>query len=503
MSAQRPLTVLIAALGGEGGGVLADWIVQAARAEDYPVQATSVPGVAQRTGATTYYIEIFPEKRATLDGRQPILALLPTPGDVDVMLASELLEAGRAAFNGFITPDRTLLIASTHRVLAVAEKTALGDGRYDAATLLDTAQARAAEHVLLDFNALAEKAGAPLNAVLLGALAATNRLPIPLETFRAAIRAEGKAVDANLAGFEAGVAAIGSPVPQQSTESDLKSVSSQAADFDAMARPIIELGVARLLDYQNPAYAQLYLDRLQRVREAERQAGGDGSLLRDTARQLAVRMAFDDVIRVAQMKIEPTRLERVRHEVRAKDGDPLVVIDYFKPGIEEICSLLPAALARPILRYSEKRGWLGKVYLGLHVRSNSISGFLRLRLLAGLRRFRPYSHRYAQEQALIGEWLDAIERACTIDLAMAREIVDLARLIKGYGDTHARSTGSFHRIMQAIAVPALRGHMPPTVAADALANARVAALADAEGKRLGDVLASVADAITLPAKAAE
>jgi indolepyruvate ferredoxin oxidoreductase, beta subunit len=170
------------------------------------------------------------------------------------------------------------------------------------------------------------------------------------ETFRAAIRAEGKAVDANLAGFEAGVAAIGSPVPQQSTESDLRSVSSQAADFDAMARPIIELGVARLLDYQNPAYAQLYLDRLQRVREAERQAGGDGSLLRDTARQLAVRMAFDDVIRVAQMKIEPTRLERVRHEVRAKDGDPLVVIDYFKPGIEEICSLLPSALARPAPR---------------------------------------------------------------------------------------------------------------------------------------------------------
>lgn len=503
MSAQRPLTVLIAALGGEGGGVLADWIVQSALAEDYPVQATSVPGVAQRTGATTYYIEIFPEKRVTLDGRRPVLALLPTPGDVDVMLASELLEAGRAAFNGFVTPDRTLLIASTHRVLAVAEKTAMGDGRYDAATLLDTAQARAAEHVLLDFNALAQEAGAPLNAVLLGALAATNRLPIAAETFRAAIRAEGKAVDANLAGFEAGVAAIRAPDRQGAAASVAGAGPSQAADFDAAARPIIELGVTRLLDYQSPAYAQLYLDRLQRVREAERQAGGDGSLLRETARQLAVRMAFDDVIRVAQMKIEPERLERVRNEVRAKDGDPLVVIDYFKPGIEEICSLLPAALARPILRYSEKRGWLGKVYLGLHVRSNSVSGFLRLRLLAGLRRFRPYSHRYAQEQALIGEWLDAIERACPIDLAMAREIVDLARLIKGYGDTHARSTGSFHRIMQAICLPALRGHMRPAVAADALANARVAALADAEGKRLDEVLGSVADAVTLPAKAAE
>ena len=50
-----------------------------------------------------------------------------------------------------------------------------------------------------------------------------------------------------------------------------------------MARPIIELGVARLLDYQNPSYAQLYLDRLQRIRDAERNAGGDGSLLREAA----------------------------------------------------------------------------------------------------------------------------------------------------------------------------------------------------------------------------
>jgi len=499
MNADRPLTVLIAALGGEGGGVLADWIVQAAQSEEYPVQATSVPGVAQRTGATTYYIEIFPEKRTALAGRMPILALLPTPGDVDVMLASELLEAGRAAFNGFVTPDRTLLIASTHRVFAVAEKTAMADGRYDAARLLDTAQARSAEHALLDFAALAQSAGAPLNAVLLGALAGSGRLPIAAEAFRNAIRAEGKSVAANLAGFEAGIAAVATPVSITAS-----AVNQPAADeFDAKARPIIELGVARLLEYQGPAYAQLYLDRLQRVREAERQAGGDGSLLRETARQLAVRMAFDDVIRVAQLKIEPGRFERVRNEVRARDDDPLVVVDYFKPGIEEICSLLPSVLARLILRYSERRGWLGKAYLGLHVRSNSISGYLRLRLLAELRRWRPRSHRYAQEQALTVEWLDAVERACALDRGLAREIVELARLIKGYGDTHARGAGSFHRIMEAIVAAAVRGDMPAALAADAVANARVAALADPEGKRLDEVLAAVAGAAAPNAKAAE
>jgi len=458
--------------------------VQAAQAEDFPVQATSVPGVAQRTGATTYYIEIFPEKRSTLDGQQPIFALLPTPGDVDVMLASELLEAGRAAFNGFITPDRTLLIASTHRVFAVAEKTAMGDGRYDPARLLDTV--------------LAQEIGAPLNAVLLGALAGTGKLPFGAEVFATAIRAEGKSVEANLAGFAAGIKAVSTP---PSPAAATRPVA--ASDFDDMARPIIELGVARLLDYQNPAYAQLYLDRLQRIRDVERNAGGDGSLLREAARQLALRMAFDDVIRVAQFKIEPGRFERVRHEVRADADAPLVVIDYFKPGIEEICSLLPGRLARPILRYSEKRGWLGKVYVGMHVRSNSVLGFLRLRLLASMRWLRPHSHRYDQEQALIETWLAAIEHATSIDRTLAREIVDLARLIKGYGDTHARGVRSFTRIMQAIVVPALSGAMPASVASDALANARVAALADAEGKRLDEVLTSIAVAAPLHAKAAE
>ena len=62
MNVPRPVTLLLLALGGEGGGVLHDWIVDAAIEAGYPVQATSIPGVAQRTGATSYYIELLPLK---------------------------------------------------------------------------------------------------------------------------------------------------------------------------------------------------------------------------------------------------------------------------------------------------------------------------------------------------------------------------------------------------------------------------------------------------------
>jgi indolepyruvate ferredoxin oxidoreductase beta subunit len=119
---ERPISILIAALGGEGGGVMADWLMEAATRSGLPAQATSIPGVAQRTGATTYYLEIFPAKKSDLGGRDPVLSLTPSPGNVDIMVASELVEAGRAMANGFVSPDRTTLIASTHRIYATVEK---------------------------------------------------------------------------------------------------------------------------------------------------------------------------------------------------------------------------------------------------------------------------------------------------------------------------------------------------------------------------------------------
>ena len=71
---ERTFAMVVGALGGEGGGVLTSWIVAAAESLGYPVQSTSIPGVAQRTGATTYYIEFYPAHRDRLEGRAPTMA---------------------------------------------------------------------------------------------------------------------------------------------------------------------------------------------------------------------------------------------------------------------------------------------------------------------------------------------------------------------------------------------------------------------------------------------
>src|ERR1700689_1344335 len=153
--ASRAITVAILAMGGEGGGVLADWIVDLAEHSGYLAQTTSVPGVAQRTGSTIYYIEMFPEAAARSAGKEPVLALMPVPGEVDVVIASELMEAGRAVQRGLVTPDRTTLIASTHRVYSMIEKTHLADGRIDNAGLVASGSGAARVFVARDFARVA------------------------------------------------------------------------------------------------------------------------------------------------------------------------------------------------------------------------------------------------------------------------------------------------------------------------------------------------------------
>jgi indolepyruvate ferredoxin oxidoreductase, alpha subunit len=494
----RPLTILIAALGGEGGGVLTDWIVAAAASQNFPVQSTSIPGVAQRTGATTYHIELVPQAMPSGEtARRPILALAPGVGDVDLVVASELMEAGRAVAGGFVTPDRTTTIASTSRSYLVLEKIAMADGRYDQERLVEAVQTHSRQALLLDLEALAQQSGAMINAVMLGVIAGAGALRIPAAAFEAAIQADGKAVDANVRGFRAGLAAARDGVPAQPRPDKRESVTALTAlDHDIApipeaARAIVREGVPRLTRYQDAAYARLYLDRLQPIRDADAKAQAGGKLLTATARQLAVRMSYEDVIRVAQAKIDPARMARIVDEMKIAPAQPFVITEFLKPGVEELCSVLPPALASRILALAARHPKFANAHLGMAVKTTAILGYLRFYLLAKLRPLRRKTYRYQEEQRAIDAWLHLIARAALLSAELALEIAECARLIKGYGDTHKRGTGNYHLIETELMLPALAGAMPPLEAADAIANARTAALLDPDGEALAKCLAEI------------
>lgn len=469
-AARRPVSILVAALGGQGGGVLTEWIVAAATHAGLPVQATSIPGVAQRTGATTYYLEIYPEPLPA-GSPEPVFSLYPMPGDVDVIMASELLEAGRAIEMDYASPQRTTLIASTHRLFAIAEKTALGNGIFPRARVEEAARALSRRLIACDALAVARAAGTEVNAVLMGLLAASGALPLAAMDFEAAIREGSVAVERNLAGFKAGMEiAAGAAAPESAparpwAETKLEraeALGAKRADFTAVMARIegefpaalhVTLGeaVARLIDYQDAAYAERFLERVRLVSAGDTET----RLTERFARRLAVWMSYEDAIRVADLKTRRSRFERIRRDHGAGNGQVLSVTDYLKPDLDEIYGILPASVGGPIARWAEKRWPGGRPTMTQHVKTTAVLGYARVWALGRLRRFRPSSLRAQREFALIDRWQQAVINAAALDYDLACEVADTATVVRGYGEVRRRLSGAFTRFLDEILSPAV------------------------------------------------
>lgn len=478
------VTIAILALGGQGGGVLADWILDLGRIGGWRTQGTSVPGVAQRTGATIYYIEF-----ARPDGqREPVMALMPVPGDVDIVIASELMEAGRAMLRGFVSRDRTVLITSTHRVYTIAEKTVPGDGIANREHVLATARERAQQFVGFDMDGAAVQSGSVISSVMFGALAGSGALPFRREEFERVIRDSGIAVEANLRGFATGVAGCDTlaeeagdqiVVPRPTTPAGCDLAERVECEVPASAQTIALHGVARLMDYQDAAYADFYLKRLARFPNPVVAAA--------VARHLALWMSWEDTIRVADLKIRADRFRRVRDEVRAGRDQIISIDEFMHPRTEELCETMPALLGRWCLNHSSIRRAIDWLFVrGRTVRTSALSGYLLLRTLAALRRVRRSTLRYKIEDARIEAWLGNIETVQGESPEFAAALAECQRLVKGYGDTFERGLSKFGRIMAATeALPR------DAAAAEQVRKLIQAALADEEGAALDQAEAAL------------
>lgn len=492
MTQDNSYGILIAALGGEGGGVLADWLVQCALRQGLPVQATSVPGVAQRTGATSYYIEMLREPLAGAGA--PVFGLTPVAGRVDVVVASELLEAARMVERGFVTA-RTTLLASTHRVYTTIEKMHMADGRFDAQRLADAGRALAGRAVLFDMEAVTTKAGTVVSAVMFGALAGAGVLPWPRSVCEDVIRGSGKGVEASLAGFSAAFDEAAEPARATAEVSrDALQVLADAGlprplhtawmlrlqPWPAAVQLLAAHGALRCRDYQNDRYASTFFDHVQGLVEAA--APGRTEALEEGVRHLALWMCFEDVIRVADLKTRRSRYARVAGEAQVKPGDIVRVTEHFKPGIDEVAAVLPRALGEWLVALATKRGWMGKAHVSLHIRSTSLWGYLMLRSLAWLRPLRPRSLRHAQEHETMGIWLAAMRQLLPQSPAFAFVLAGLPQVLKGYGDTQVRGRQNYARLWATHVAPVLGGTVEADAAVARLREALKTTLADPEGK---------------------
>jgi hypothetical protein len=231
---------------------------------------------------------------------------------------------------------------------------------------------------------------------------------------------------------------------------------------DAVA-PVVSDAIHMLIDYQGNAYAKLYVTRLRRF--VGRRDVND-AMLGEIARLMAMRMSYQDPIRLAQLKLA---------ELEA-GGAPSHDVRRFR--FDELIGALPAVVAEPVLDTFEWLGWEVRRRVPIRFSTRSRWGIRRLKIEAGLRRWRLFSVRYAKERVWVERWLHMIDRSLTKQPRTASAIVQTATMVQGYGDAYRQGLADWHAIIDGLAKPTFDGVLPLPDLAAAVAEARTAVTPD-------------------------
>ena len=475
------IKIMVPAVGGQGGGVLTEWLVQAFFLEDYDVQGISLPGLSQRGGSTVYYLEAHP--RPETDDKPIIFAQFPVPGEVDVIISQEFLELGRALQLGYGS-DRTTIVTSTHRIYSTLEKMPIGSGIYSDENLRKIATAFSSKLIELNALQLAKDNGMDdlaVNAILFGALAASGSIPLSKASFVSSIEKVGVAVKTNLRGFEVGWNFVSSSkagdagkkqvvwetfvrtradqLEEYEREVYLGKVSRIETEFPKQLREILAESLYRLIDYQDAEYADRYIDDVREVLALDESMKGNLKLTEHFARNLALLMSYEDGIRVAELKIKSDRFKRIKEEMRLRDDQVFKVIDYLKPDAEELYGLLPNVVIAPFVRVIEsslfKKIWRRKrpVTFAQTPTTTSFSGFLRLWLMTKMKFMRPGSYRFKKERALMDKYKESTLYYAGLDYKLGSLVARSGSMVKGYGKVRRRTIKAFYRFIDNIIFP--------------------------------------------------
>jgi hypothetical protein len=248
---------------------------------------------------------------------------------------------------------------------------------------------------------------------------------------------------------------------------DDEPVPSLPQNLPAGAAPAVNEAIARLIDYQGPSYAQLYVDRLRRF---VGRPGVDAADLNDIARLMAARMSYEDPIRIAQLKL-------AEHAAAAVPAPASADNDRKRFRIDELIGALPAVAAEPVLDALEWAGWTHAPVSIKYSAANRF-GVRRLKIEAGLKRWRLFSIRYGKERVWVERWLHMIDRALTKQPQAASAIIATADMIQGYGSVYRHGLADWHAIIDGLVKPTFDGVLPLADLAGAIVEARAAILPD-------------------------
>jgi indolepyruvate ferredoxin oxidoreductase beta subunit len=461
-------TVYIAAVGGQGGALLCDWLLAAANQMRFKAHSVGIPGMSQRGGATSYYVEMAPEKTAP-GLADALLSPAPFFGEIDCLIGLELLELGRAAESGYCS-EKTSVVGSTHRDYTILEKLPSYEGPAAEDKILALLGKLSRRLVAFDALALARVEGLSerqVNAVLLGAVAASSTLPLKEEAYRLAIKAVGVAPDLNLKAFEAGLGHTLAGAPDLEVEEDSRNwrsleflsdkqkhthrslMEALPSQVNGELSSMLEVAFARLIEYQDEAYARRFLDRVLSLWRKDQDHREDFRLTIAYARHLANLMTYEDPVRVASLKSDPRRFGQIEAEHGVQEDQTYRLTERFQPEAEELYGLLPAGLVRLFRGPGEKHDARGGVAssqrsVPVRVKTTSVGGMAVLKVMASLKALRARSWRREREELFQEFYTRQVLEMLSKSYELAWLAAEAGGLIRGYGRVRRRTERLFH-----------------------------------------------------------
>ena len=469
------IKILIPAIGGQGGGVLTEWLIQAFELKNFDVQGISLPGLSQRAGSTIYYIEAC----LNSDNERIVFSQHPLPGDIDLIISHEFLELGRVLEKGFGS-EKTTIISSTHRIYSTEEKLPISSGIYSRENLQKIAEEFSSRFIGIDVLQVAKDNGMnelSANAILLGVLSSSQAIPVSKETLQKAIETTGVSTENNLSAFKIGYDCIKgdknyfladkSPEEQNDElykyidEKDRKKIQCLASEIEKnypkFLVPLMSEAIVRLTDYQGFWYAERYLNEIEEIKKHDlSNPDKDFRLSECVIKNLALMMSYEDGIRVSELKIRDDRFKRIKKEMQISDDQVFSVVDYLKPDAEEVYGLFPNTLVAPILALLDskvlKKVWTKKDPLTVSQKPTTTSfwGFFRIWMLSKFKFMRPYSFRFKKEHEIIELYLKDVERFAKADYELGVLAARSGSIIKGYGRVRRRTVDSYKRLINNI-----------------------------------------------------
>jgi indolepyruvate ferredoxin oxidoreductase len=431
-------------IGGTGVVTVNQVLGMAALMDGLHVSGLDQTGLSQKGGPVISDLRI---------SREPISAASKSPaGSIDLYLGFDLLGAAS---------DKNLVTAASDRTVAVVSTSAVPTGRMvvdvnerfpELAHMLDKIDAatRSEHNLYLDAQRLSERLFGDhmmTNTLALGAAYQRGMLPVSGDSFEAAIRLNGAAVEKNLAAFAWGRAVVAAPdevekatrspesvVPVRELSDTERELVDLAVDGDRdELHRLVEIRVPELVVYQDEDYTRRYAEAVRRVHVAEQErTPGHSELTQAVARHLFKLMAYKDEYEVARLHLDAVEQAKMRSEF----GEDAKVWFNLHP---------------PMLRGMglDRKLKLGSWFVP------SFKALYRMRRLRGTR-LDPFGKAKVRrvERALVREYEDMVARTLSKltpeNHDTALELLELPDLIRGYEEIKLRNVALFRKRAEAL-----------------------------------------------------